>query len=405
MDVPDFFDASVVRYPSSYSYTGTYATRSLTPVAGYGHGTSMFTGIDVSSTIYAWEYYRGGVLGPNGLIYFVPCNADDIGIFDPSSSSFTTLDISFAISSDWKYNGGVLGPNGLIYFVPSNADNIGILDPSSTSFTTLDISISSDAKYSAGVLGPDGLIYFVPLDVDNIGILDPSSSSFTTLDISGTISRCAKYSGGVLGPNGLIYFVPNNVDNIGILDPSSRSFTTAHIPTPDAVHGVASFTDECWGGYAQYIGGVLGPNGLIYFVPFNSFHVGILDPSSSSFSTLDISSMISVGRINHDGAYKYIGGVLGPNGLIYFVPSSADNIGILDPSTTSFTTHDISSTISRDWKYHGGVLGPNGLIYFVPYRAPNIGNLNLGNTQPSYEVDGGVPEAWSSLLSPHFNKL
>ena len=33
-------------------------------------------------------------------------------------------------------------------------------------------------------------------------------------------------------------------------------------------------------------------------------------------------------KVHHDGAYKYIGGVLGPNGLIYFVPSSADNIGI-----------------------------------------------------------------------------
>ena len=40
--------------------------------------------------------------------------------------------------------------------------------------------------------------------------------------------------------------------------------------------------------------------------------------------------MVSVPRlkVHHDGAYKYIGGVLGSNGLIYFVPSSADNIGI-----------------------------------------------------------------------------
>jgi hypothetical protein len=36
--------------------------------------------------------------------------------------------------------------------------------------------------------------------------------------------------------------------------------------------------------------------------------------------------------------------------------------------------------------------------------ADNIGKLQLGNTQPAYEVAGGVPEAWSSLLSPHFNK-
>ena len=64
----------------------------------------------------------------------------------------------------------------------------------------------------------------------------------------------------------------------------------------------------------------------------------------------------------------------------------------------------ISNTISSERKYEGGVLGPNGLIYFVSYDADNIGKLHLGNTQPAYEVAGGVPEAWSSLLSPHFNK-
>ena len=77
-----FFDASVVRYPSSYSYAATYETRSLTPVAGYEHGTSMFTTMDISSTISSSWKYAGGVLGPDGLIYFVPYNADNIGILN-----------------------------------------------------------------------------------------------------------------------------------------------------------------------------------------------------------------------------------------------------------------------------------------------------------------------------------
>ena len=99
--------------------------------------------------------------------------------------------------------------------------------------------------------------------------------------------------------------------------------------------------------------------------------------------------------------------MLGPNGLIYFVPFNPDNItiGVLNPSYSSFTTINIVSTISSDWKYAGGVLGPNGLIYFAPQNADNIGKLHIGNTKPAYEVAGGVPEAWSSLLSPHFNKF
>ena len=48
---------------------------------------------------WCWVFkYYGGVLGPNGLIYFVPRIAKNIGIFDPASSSFTTLALSHIIS-------------------------------------------------------------------------------------------------------------------------------------------------------------------------------------------------------------------------------------------------------------------------------------------------------------------
>merc|ERR1712216_71584 len=148
-----------------------------------------------------------------------------------------------------------------------------------------------------------------------------------------------------------------------------------------------------------------GPDGRIYFVPYRADNIGVYDPSTGpqSFTVIDIKSIISVDE-------KYSGGVLGPNGLIYFVPYSADNIGVLDPSTQSFTVIDIASTISgkvvsEASKYTGGVLGPNGRIYFVPTNTENIGMLEPGNTEPAYTVAGGVPEAWSAVLSPHFNKF
>ena len=82
-------------------------------------------------------------------------------------------------------------------------------------------------------------------------------------------------------------------------------------------------------------------------------------------------------------------------------------IGVFNPSSSLFTTIDVSNTIflgPYGINYHGAVLGPNGIIYFVPQIADNIGMLHLGNTQPAYEVASCVPEAWNSLLSPHFNK-
>ena len=384
-----FFNASVVRYPSSYSYPGTYETRYLTPVLGYAAETSTFSTMYSDNLIASDWKYIGGVLAPNGLIFFAPWSADNIGVLDPSTSSFTTIDICnkiscggrYTLSSGGQYRGGVLGPNDLIYFVPAYADNIGVLDPSSSTFTTIDISntISIGGKYYGGVLGPNGLIYFVPANARNIGVLNPASSSFTTIDISKSVSGNWKYVGGVVGPNGLIYFIPYNANKIGVLYPNSSSFTT-----------IDKFIS------ASYFGGVLGPNGLIYLVPGESKSIGVLNPVSSTFTTIDIDS-------RDRSVSKYVGGVLGPNGLIYFVPFKADNIGVLNPASSSFTTIDISNFISLKRKYAGGVLGPNGIIYCVPWDSNNIGKLHLSNSNPAYNV--AVEEAWSALLSPHFNKF
>ena len=56
------------------------------------------------------------------------------------------------------------------------------------------------------------------------------------------------------------------------------------------------------------------------------------------------------------------------------------------------------------YKYIGGMLGRNGKIYFAPYLVDHVGELELGNLEPAYEVAGGVTEEWSALLSPYFNK-
>ncbi len=172
---------------------------------------------DISSVIVL--PYCGGVLAPNGLIYFIPHNADNIGVFNPSTRAFSVIDISSVIAHDAKYVGGVLAPNGHIYFVPYTADSIGDFDPSTGGFSVISISVSLCAtplrgyKYEGGVLAPDGHIYFVPCNANCIGDFDPATGIFTFIDISSFITHGIKYCGGVLAPNGLISFVPTNADN------------------------------------------------------------------------------------------------------------------------------------------------------------------------------------------------
>ena len=38
-------------------------------------------------------------------------------------------------------------------------------------------------------------------------------------------------------------------------------------------------------------------------------------------------------------------------------------------------------------------------------HADNVGELELGNTDPTHEVEGGVPEGWSALRSLHLNNV
>jgi len=105
-----FFDASVVRYPSSYTYPATYETRSLTPVPGYAAGSASFTGFDVSSVLSVNDKYFGGVLHTNGKICCVPLNADNIGEFDPVKRTFSVIG-----ERSWS-----AGESGGVFFIPDS---------------------------------------------------------------------------------------------------------------------------------------------------------------------------------------------------------------------------------------------------------------------------------------------
>lgn len=58
------------------------------------------------------------------------------------------------------------------------------------------------------------------------------------------------------------------------------------------------------------------------------------------------------------GINKFHGGVLAPDGDIYFIPSSANKIYYLNTTTLELKSFGNFSTIDQAW--NGGVLGPDG---------------------------------------------
>ena len=318
--------STLLQYLSAVAQSNRFTQASASYVEEYG----SFPGTTA---------YQGGVLAPNGKVYFTPNTAAVGRIVDPSNNTVTTYG-SFPGSN--AYAGGVLVPNGKIYFAPHNSTVGRFVDPSNNSVTTYG-TFPGSAAYEGAVLASNGKIYFVPSYATQGAIVDPSSNGGTSVQFYGSFPGVDAYSTGVLAPNGKIYFVPDDATVGAIVDPTNNSVTT-----------YGSFP-----GSNAYEGGVLAPNGKIYFVPQSAIVGAVVDPSSNGGTSVQFYG-------SFPGGVAYSGGVLAPNGKIYFAPVNATVGRIVDPSNNTVTTY---GSFPGSGAYYGGVLAPNGKIYFAPGNA------------------------------------
>ena len=96
--------------------------------AGFGYhpiwhraDTTTITGL--TGTV---KWY-GGVLGPDGKIYGIPCNSTSVLIIDPVAKTADTTTIAGLSADTDKWFGGVLGPDGKIYGIPYNSTSVLII--------------------------------------------------------------------------------------------------------------------------------------------------------------------------------------------------------------------------------------------------------------------------------------
>jgi hypothetical protein len=109
----------------------------------------------------------------------------------------------------------------------------------------------------------------------------------------------------------------------------------------------------------KWIGGVLAPNGKIYGIPSNSTQVLEIDPATQTTTLFGSLS----------GTGKWIGGVLAPNGKIYGIPRNSTQVLEIDPATQTTT---LFGSLSGTDKWFGGVLAPNGKIYGIPRNSTQV---------------------------------
>ena len=188
--------------------------------------------------------YRGGVLAPNGDIYFVP-NSADRGQKMSSSGVVSTYSLVYTTTN--AYYGGVLAPNGDIYFVSQDA-RVGQKVSAAGVVSTYSLVYTRTFAYGGGVLDMNGNIHFVPGNADR-GQKISAGGVVSTYSL--VLTTFAAYAGGVLAPNGDVHFVPSQanrgqkISSAGVVSTYALIYTTA----------------------GAYEGGILAPNGDIYFVP------------------------------------------------------------------------------------------------------------------------------------------
>jgi hypothetical protein len=137
--------------------------------------------------------------------------------------------------------------------------------------------IQSRVKYLGGVLAPDGNNYFIPCgggpDVlvapatpSTHAFYDPPSVSFRVSD-----PRYANCRGGVLGPDGNIYSASADGTAAFALTPRTRQLRVVELNHPKF-----PARNTAW------MGAVTGPDGWVYFVPYESEYLLIVDPCVAS---------------------------------------------------------------------------------------------------------------------------
>lgn len=265
-----------------------------------------------------------------------------------SSSNPYYSQIAMTKASSETYIGGVLLPGGRVLFIPYTSSFLRVYDPRANTMITNTIP-SGAALYSGGVVLNNGTVVMTPY-TNVIGFYNPYNNVYSS-NVYPQFNS-ADYRGGVLGTNGNVYFMPfNSATSIGVFNPTNGVFskiTTTTMPNN------------------AYYGGVLIPDGRIVCIPHSATTILIIN-TSGTYSFVGTTP----------GNQAFAGGVLLPDGRVLFVPYNYSSIGFFNPITNVYSTVAITVSTGSVPYFRGGVLTADGRVVFSPYNSYNIGLYNI----------------------------
>ena len=271
-----------------------------------------------------------GAMTENGVIYCPP-GYDDRGILkiDTNTDTVTELDADLLPErGDWLWRSCALALDGCIYFMPSNADRILKLDPNNgDAITSVGDFMGEDeegvksSKYSGTVVGIDGCVYGIPEQTNRILKYDPSNNitSFVGEELDRDFNICNK---GALARDGCIYALAGNHEGVVLkIDTTNNSY--CYVGTSILSH----FDDPGDVDMDRWRNPILGIDGCIYWPSEKNLRTLKYDPHSDQTSV--------VGGVGRNEGYEYDikwnSGALAPDGVIYCIPLSANQVLAIDP--------------------------------------------------------------------------
>jgi hypothetical protein len=336
------------------------------------------------------QAWFGLVLHPNGLIYSTPYSKKSTIVINPYTNTWSETPIPILLNTDFGdyYRGGVVAPNGKIYYPPFIGQDILVNDVPNNRFYKINAPSGQYARYNGCVLGPNGLIYCVPLDENNVMVINPNTDTYTTLDISG-VTGSLKWAGGVLANNGKIYCAPAYATSVLVIDTNNNT-------TQFDISGLRGY--PATGGYTfnsfKWNGGALGVNNKIYFVPYSYPNTGsqVLEIDTSN----NIGTLVGPSFAGSTNGRRYVGATLAQNGIIY---SFFELTGPILSINTNTSTPTFSNTINVSQRCWGSCLAPNGKIYAIPIGSGSVDPYTIK------ELKTGISTQQPWMLAPQFNKF
>ncbi|CAE7373090.1 unnamed protein product [Symbiodinium sp. CCMP2456] len=170
------------------------------------------------------------------------------------------------------------------------------------------------------------------------------------------------YLGGNVGVDGKLYFIPGHAKRVMVCDPTTDRVT---------------LTGPIFPGKFKWLRGVNVDGGKIYGLPCHADTVLCIDVPSGKITTIpipydDVFSDPVQAKEERQCKWKYHGGTICPiDKAIYCIPQSALHVLKIDP--VSGTCQLVGPELPGKYKWYGGVVGKHDqAIYAIPHNSPHV---------------------------------